>query len=235
VNSVIIQAHNLLKNAGFDYAVCGGYGLDMFAGRELRPHGDFDIVAYNEDKQRIVNFFIDNDWIVFGRFMEEGKRVTQFLFYKIEDITDSYWNDCKNMWVVKSECLSNVLEKINRLQEEVYTYKPRKWLVQNEIEFIEIEFDARKDNNFILQEDPIITRSMDKSILYRDGIPYLAPEIILYYKTDRFSNENPAVKQKTTTDFNAIMPLLSDDSRNWLLDAVTTAYPNGYEWLDGLM
>lgn len=47
MNNIIQQAHNLFKTAGFDYAICGGYGIDMFAGKELRTHGDFDIVVFN--------------------------------------------------------------------------------------------------------------------------------------------------------------------------------------------
>jgi len=227
MNKIILQAHDLFKNAGFDYAICGGFGLDMFANKELRPHGDFDIVVYREDKHRVLKFLADNDWIVFGRFMEEGRMATLLLFYKVENISDSYLDDCKNFWAVRAECLPNVLEKIDRSPGEVCTYKSRKWLVQDEIEFIEFEFDAKEGDDFVLQNSPKITRSLDNAILYRDGIAYLAPEIILFYKTDRFSNTHPNVKPKTDSDFAAIMPLLPDESKKWLFDAVKKAYPDG--------
>jgi len=237
MNNIIQQGHNFFKTAGFDYAVCGGFGFDMFAGKELRTHGDFDIVVYKEDKQQVVNFMVDNGWTVYGRFMEEGRLITLQLFYKIEDITDSYWNDCKNMWAVKDGCLPQVLRKVDRVQGDmgdVYTYQTRKWLVQDEIEFIEFEFDAKMNDDFVVQEKPLITRPLVQAILYRDDIPYLAPEIILFYKTDKFSSEHPNVRPKTESDFKAIMPLLSDESKAWLMNAIKTAYPDGHEWLDWL-
>ena len=232
---VINQVCNLFKAADFEYAICGGFALDMFVGKELRNHGDVDIVVYNEDKHRILKLLADGGWLAFGRFMEEGKPITQQLFYKINDITDNYWDSCKNMWVIRPKHLPNVLERIDRLQEEVYTYKPRKWLVQEEIEFIELEFDSRENGTFILQEAPKIIREMEKAILYRNNIPYLAPEIVLFYKTDRFSHEHPVIKVKTIGDFNTIMPLLSDESRKWLAEAVKTAYPDGYPWCEALL
>jgi len=233
MNNTIKEAHDLLKTAGFDYAVCGGYGLDMLAGKELRAHGDFDIMIFKEDKHHAVRFFMDRGWTVYGRFMEDGKPITQHLFYKINDITDSYWDDCKNMWVLMPGC-ATVLDKVDRLQGEVYTYKPRKWLVQD-LEFIELEFDAREGGDYVARDNPRITRPLEKAILYRDGIPYLAPEVILFYKSDKFSSEHPNVKPKTDGDFNTIMPMLSEESRQWLLNAIDTAYPGGYEWLEATL
>jgi len=231
--NAIIQAHDLFKTAGFDYAICGGFSLDMFAGKELRTHGDFDIVVFKEDKHRAVNFLMNSGWPAYGRFMEEGKPATQYLFYKIKDITDSLWDDCKNVWAIKPHCLPEMY-KLDRLQGEVYSYKPCEWRVQD-LEFIELEIDAREGNDFVLKENIRITRQLDKAILYRDGIPYLAPEIVLFYKSDLFSSTHPYVKPKTKHDFKAIMPLLSDERRKWLLDAIHAAYPDGYGWLDGLL
>jgi len=238
MNTLMHTANDLFKSAGFDYAVCGGFGFDMFAGKELRTHGDFDIVVFKEDKRRVVQFMIDNGWIVCGRFMEEGRVITNYLFYKIDDIADSYWDNCKNMWAVKAGCLPQVLHKLDRLQGargDVYTYQTRKWLVQDDIEFIELEIDSRDGDDFVVQESPRITRSMDKAMLSRDGVPYLAPEIILFYKSDRQSSEHPGIRPKTEADFKAIIPLLSEESKTWLTNALNIAYPDGYGWLSGLL
>ena len=235
MNKVILQANDLFKTAGFGYAICGGFGLEMFAGKELRSHGDFDITVFKEDKHRAAQFLMDKGWSIFGRFMEEGKQITQHLFYKIDNITDSYWDDCKNIWAIKPGCLPDVLYKLDRLQGEVYTYQSRKWLVQDNLEFIELELDTIDGSNYVAKENPQITRPLDNAILHCSGIPYLAPEIILFYKSDKYSSENPYAKPRTETDFKAIMPLLPTESRKWLLDAINTAYPDGYEWLEELL
>jgi len=235
MNDVILQANNLFKTAGFDYAICGGFAFDMFADKELRTHGDFDISVFKENKQAAVKFMQQNNWTVYGRFMEVGKPATQYLFYKIEDITHSFWDDCRNMWAIKPNCLPEMY-KFHRLQGEVevYSYKPCEWCVRN-LEFIELEIDAREGDDFVLQENPRVTLPLEKAILYRDGVPYLAPEMVLFYKSDKFSSEHPFVKPKTEADFKTIMPLLSSESKEWLINAINVAYPDGHGWLDGLL
>ncbi|MCL2619920.1 MAG: hypothetical protein FWD97_03160 [Defluviitaleaceae bacterium] len=234
MDKIILQTKELFKDAGFDYAICGGFALDMFAGKEIREHGDFDILVFGEDKHRAVQFLLDKGWLVFGRFVENGS-VWQYLFYKVNDITDGFWDNCKNFWAIKPDCLPKVLQKIDRLQGDVYTYQTRKWLVQDDIEFIELEFDTKEGENYVASENPRITRPMDKAILYHNGIPYLAPEIILFYKSDKYSSESAYAKPRTDADFKAVMPILSEESRKWLLDAIDTKYPDGCIWLDGLL
>ena len=234
MNKVIHTAHEFFKDAGFDYAICGGFALDMFVGQELRTHGDFDIMVFKEDKHLAVDFFMNKSWPVYGRFMEEGKIVTNFLFHKINNIKDEFWDECRNMWTIKPGSLPEMY-KHSRLQGEVYSYKPlTEWKVEN-LEFVELEFDAKDGGDYVAKENPKITRPLDKAILHREGIPYLAPEIVLFYKSDKFSSEHPNVKPKTESDFKTIMPLLPAESKKWLLEAIDTAYPDGYEWLDGLL
>ncbi|MFF4580101.1 nucleotidyltransferase domain-containing protein [Streptomyces sp. NPDC001373] len=50
-----------------------------------------------------------------------------------------------------------------------------------------------------------------------DGIPYLRPEIQLYYKAKR-----PRPKDKQ--DFDAALPLLGTERRAWLADAITHTF-----------
>jgi len=234
MNKIIQQAHEMFKTAGFDYAICGGFALDMFAGKKIREHGDFDILVFDEDKRKAAQFMLDNGWLLFGRFGEHGA-VWQYLFYKVEDIMDSFWDDCPNFWAIQPACLPQVLQKINRIQGEVYTYQVRKWLVENEIEFIEIGFDTREGKDYVARKDPRVALPMDKAILHLDGIPYLAPEVTLFYKSDKYSSESAYAKPRTIADFEAIMPLLSVEQKNWLTDAIKITYSDGYGWLDGIL
>ncbi|MCL2364674.1 MAG: nucleotidyltransferase family protein [Defluviitaleaceae bacterium] len=245
MHKAILQAHDLFKNLGIDYAICGGFGLEMFAGRELRTHGDFDIAVFKEDRQKAVQFLLDNGWPTYGRYEEPGT-IWQFLFYKINDITDPYWHDLPNTWSIQPGFVPEMF-KLDRLQRhlpanadpttntDVYSYKPTAdWLVED-LGFIELAFDTREGNEYVAQANPRIARAMDKAILYRDGIPYLAPEIILFYKSGKGSMQGAYAKPRTEIDFKAIMPLLCDESKTWLLEAINVTYPDGYEWLDGLI
>ena len=153
----------------------------------------------------------------------------------MNDISDSFWDDCPNFWAIRPDSLPQVLQRIDRIQGDVYTYQARKWLVANEIEFIEIGFDTREDGEYVARKDPRVALPMDKAILHLDGIAYLAPEITLFYKSSKASMESAYAKPRTIADFKAIMPLLSDEQKKWLMDSINMTYPDGYGWLDGLL
>ena len=233
MQNVIYEAHELFKNTGFDYAICGGFAFDMYTGRTLRTHGDFDITVFKEDKHQAVNLLMGMGWQVYGRFMETGKPATNVLFYKVEDIAHSYWDDCINFWAIKPNCFPEMY-KLPRLGGEVYSYKAGKFLVEN-LEFIELEVDTRENGEYVARDNPRIALPMEKAILYREGIPYLAPEVVLFYKSDRFSFETPSVRPKTLQDFETILPMLPAESKVWLQEAITKAYPDGCPWLEGII
>lgn len=233
MNKLIQQAHELFKNYDFDYCICGGFALDMFAGKELRAHGDFDVVVYKENKRDALRFLQENGWPIYGRFMNPNQPVTQYLFYLIEDPANSKWDECENVWAVKPGSFAEMYP-VERLNGAVYSYKINEPRLQS-FDFIEIAFDTREGNDFVLQDNPKITLPLSKAILHKGGVPYLAPEAVMFFKADEFSSKHPYLKPKTDADFKAIMPLLSGESRKWLLDAIDKAYPDGYGWLEGLI
>jgi len=232
MNKLILQANDLFKNCGFDYCVCGGFALDMFAGKQLRDHGDFDMCFFKEDRQKTLQFLMDKGWPIYGRFWEESKPITQYLFYQVGDATDPQWEEC-GFWAVKPGGWADMYP-IERAGNDVFSYYMHEPRLQTFV-FIELAFNGREGDTYILQDNPKITLPMKKAILYADGIPYLAPEIILFYKTDKFSATHPYLKPKMQADFKAVMPLLSEAQKQWLMKAIETAYPDGYEWLDGII
>ncbi len=56
-----------------------------------------------------------------------------------------------------------------------------------------------------------------------EGLPYLAPEIILLYKA-----KNP--RDKDEADLASVLPFLDERRRSWLRDAVEACHP-GHPWL----
>jgi hypothetical protein len=58
------------------------------------------------------------------------------------------------------------------------------------------------------------------------GIPYLAPEIVLLYKSR-------SLRPKDNTDFADVHPLLGTSRRQWLIDRILPRYPD-HPWLPTL-
>ena len=70
-------------------------------------------------------------------------------------------------------------------------------------------------------------RSLERAIRRSaDGIPYLAPEIQLLYKSK-------AIRSKDQTDFDAVIGYLDQDARAWLWKSIARLDPN-HAWLSKL-
>jgi len=229
MHKLTYAAHRLFKDSGFDYNICGGFALDMFAGREIRKHGDFDMSFFKEDKQRVIKFLLDNHWPVYAR-IELRK------FFLVTDPSDDRLKKLDNMWAVKPGSFANMIPVES--EEDAFTYKIIEPRLQG-FDFIEISFDARENGYFVIDiEDgkgTRVERALDKAILYKQGIPFMSPELILFLKSHPFNMEYEYLKPKTQNDFPAIMPMLSDEQRKWLMNALDKAWPDGYGWLDGLI
>ena len=231
MDKIILQAQELFKDCGFDYAICGGFALDMFAGKQIREHGDFDMCFFKNDRIKTMQFLKDRDWPIFGRFWLQNRPITQYLFYKVEDINDPEW-DKPDFWAVKPGGWAEMFP-IERAGNDVYSYYMHEPRLSSFV-FIELAFNDREGDDYILLDNPKITLPMSRAILYAEGIPYLAPEIILFFKTDEFSATHPYLKPKMETDFRVIMPLLSSEQKDWLFNAIKTAHGVETPWLDGL-
>ncbi len=77
---------------------------------------------------------------------------------------------------------------------------------------------------WVYRRSPDITRPLqDVGLVTPDGIPYLAPEVQLLYKS-------AAPRPKDEGDFELVLPRLCSDRRRWLANALSRAHP-GHPWL----
>ena len=74
------------------------------------------------------------------------------------------------------------------------------------------------------RREPLIIRSLDlMSLRSESGIPYLAPELVLLFKSRNTSDHERA---KDQTDFGNALPHLEPERRAWLHWALTATNPN---------
>ena len=65
MNHLLLECNDLLKNGGFDYAFCGGYAIELFLDKPIREHGDIDISAFWEERDKIILFMQSLGWRVY--------------------------------------------------------------------------------------------------------------------------------------------------------------------------
>ena len=227
MNKVITESCNLIKKSGLQYVVCGGFAVDLFLNRKIRPHTDFDITIFDEDenKQKILNFMLAEGWEIYNHIWD-GKGTDHLMPVKSAD--DEKALAAGMVWAVKPGCtLMTIGPKEG--EDGIFVYKMTSRDIEN-ADFIELCFDKKVGNDFVCNREGTITRPLDKAILHYDDIPYLSPEVTLYHKSAPIY----MTWLKTIFDFYHTAHLLDDESRDWLIKSLDATYPDGHEWVERL-
>jgi len=79
---------------------------------------------------------------------------------------------------------------------------------------------------FVFRRNRSITLPLDRAFLRSaDGLPFLAPEVVLLYKSNH--------AEEYGADFQAALPALGRLSRAWLKDSLVTLRSD-HPWLESL-
>jgi len=229
MNKLITEGNKLFKNCGFSYYVCGGFALELFAGKTLRKHSDLDISVFDENKKDVVTLLQNNDWNIYKRVFEPGSMGG---LTPIANANDSKLDEIRIIWAIKPG--THLAPKLREGETDFYDFEILA-AEQTDFNFIEIVLDHNDGSNFICGKEKNITRNLDKAILYKDDVPYMAPELVLFLKSPQVYFTHELHKDKTPDDFRIILPLLPAESKQWFITALDKTYPDGYDWLDGLL
>jgi hypothetical protein len=91
----------------------------------------------------------------------------------------------------------------------------------------EVLLNEHDGDRWVYRRNPAVSRALEDVTGRSEGIPYLAPEIVLLYKS-----KDPTPKDED--DFHAVRPRLSASARAWLRQALETAAPR-HPWLAALI
>ncbi|MDL4773862.1 nucleotidyltransferase domain-containing protein [Actinomadura xylanilytica] len=92
---------------------------------------------------------------------------------------------------------------------------------------IQVMFDESEHRTWISHRDDRIRRPIeDLGLVSPDGVPYLSPEVQLFYKAR-------APRPKDELDFAVTLPVLTGRQRRWLAAAIVATL-GGHPWLDRL-
>jgi len=227
-----------MKDCGFTYAFCGGYALELFLNKKLRPHSDIDTTVFEEDRIDSIKYVLNKGWNVYEHKSDwiDNKIANNYL-RRILNPFDEKNTELKYVWAIKPDCSFFKIEPKSG-GENIYNYEILNGEQLN-FDFFEIIFNKQKDGYFVFDsftaQGKNITRELDKAILYNDeGIPYLAPEVKLLIISHAAYLASDYHREKNRIDFDSTAPFLPDESRKWLINALETAYPNGHERLEQL-
>lgn len=213
MNDLINKCYDFLKDGGFPFAFCGGYAIELFLNRQVRCHGDIDISAFWEERDTIIKYMQSKNWTVYEAC---GGGVVHL----IDDI-DNQMRIKRNIFCVKAGCSFFRVEPIGdgMFKCEIDHVE------QTQLDYIEFLFNSCNEKGFIYARNYDIYIALDKAILKNDNISYLSPELVLLYKSTDITRDGYQL------DFDSTAPYLSEESKQWLVDALKIMYPNGHIWI----
>ena len=95
---------------------------------------------------------------------------------------------------------------------------------QTQLNFIEFLFNNKTDSEFLYARNHNVKRKLRDAFLSYQGMPYLAPEICLLYKST--DTEREGYQQ----DYQLASIRMSAEQLGWLNDAIDFLYPQGHKW-----
>lgn len=217
MNKLIIECFNYFKGSGFSFNICGGYALELFINDTIRKHSDLDICIFEEDKDDFIRYMHDKGWIIYEPLNDGLKRLISNPYeQKVEQIC---------VFCIKPNCS---FIKMHNTENEFYKMEILN-TEQLNFDFIEVIFNPKTKDKLLYAQNHEITRELGKAVLYnKNDIPYMSPEIVLFCKSIYITREG------YKKDFDMTVPLLSDESKTWLIYALEKSYPDGHEWLEAL-
>ena len=225
MNCLLDDLSNFLSDSGLNWFICGGVAIDLFVGKLTRKHKDLDVGLFWDQRKEIIEFMLARNWRVF----EPDKGKLYELFHsssdrKIED----------NLWCIKPDNPSYILQEIKNNRYKVVD----KSVHQEELDFIEYLFNSKKNGYFLYKRNHDIKREINKAILEIEGIKFLAPEIVLLYKSIFVKSNYNFTKEVINNyknDFKVVYSLMDIEQKRWLESALQKEYPEGHLWLDGIV
>ena len=181
----LFRAAKIMHGFRGHWGIAGGWAIDLFVGRQMRPHADVDVAILRDDQARLRERLPDTrvDKVVDGQLVPWG------------------WG-----------------ERLELPIHEVHVTWPDGF----HLEFLLNEWDGASEE-WMFRRDPRIRRAVDTVFAMGRGLPRLAPEVVLLYKS---KGSGP----KDDADFAAAVELMTPEQREWLRDALAATRAE-HPWL----
>ena len=209
MNELLRSLRALLEDSAIRWAICGGFALDLFLGQETRAHGDLDIAVPEGERGRIEPFMRARGWRVY-EFRGQGR------LRPLDAHATSETG--RNLMCVQEGCELVTFWPCDEPGMVLHEWHATGIRTLNYMEFL---FHEERDGAYLFEDG--LYRSADKAYLCRDGVPYLAPELVLRYKASQPERE---VNQR---DYETVFSRMNRERQAWLLQALPPEHP----WLGG--
>lgn len=201
-----------------DWLLCGGWAVDAWLGRVTRSHVDLDIMVF-DDQQALAYQQLSECDMVAHDAVEPGP-------------TTNLWTGWKLAMPAHVHARPPEADSPNGLLR--WVTPPYKELPDDRN--LELIINERAAGRWLLDAESGISLPWTECVANSAwGIPIAVPEVLLFYKaTAYWGAKREKARPHDKVDFEALAPLLADERRRWLADAIGTMVPD-HPWLPQLI
>ena len=214
----VARVAELMSKFGHPWALAGGWAVDAWLGRLTREHGDVDLAVF--DQQPLFELLAG--WQLIAH--EETKA-----------------NEGADLWdgrplVLPAHIHGRPPERRGPLPERFDPSGMR--IVSTKDGFgLDIQLAERSrtgrmaGQHWVLNAEPRVSMRLADCIRQSSwGLPMVAPEVILFFKATLYVGTKNHLRPRDEADFAALLPLLTDEQRVWLREAVACVYDGEHPW-----
>lgn len=183
-----VEIWQRLAGVPVNWAIAGGWALDLFQGAQTRDHSDVEIEIPRREWPLVLSALGD------CRIFSAVDGVVTALSSPLDVPAQ-----VRQLWIADASLDA--------------------W----RLDVMLAEGDAQE---WVFKRDPSIRAPRTSVTLYRNRIPYLAPEVVLLFKAK-------ATREKDLLDFERCLPRLDASRREWLRAMIRHVHP-GHPWLQAL-
>lgn len=180
--------------------------------RKIFEHSDIDICVFEKDREKILRYMLQNNWNVY-EFRGQGK---------VRPLNAASLSETgRNFMCTNGEC---DIVNFYPCEEENFLYHEFIHTGIKEFNYVEFLFNITDEDYFVFDKNQGIKRELSKAILLNSGIPYLAPEIVLLYKSSWSENV------EYQYDFEQTYWQMNDEQKMWFSQNLDVLYSKGHRW-----
>jgi hypothetical protein len=177
------------------WALCGGWAVDAWLGRQTRHHDDVDIVVFEDDQFALFQHL--DGWQLIAHDPD------------VPDDTAEPWDGRRQLRLPAHVHArrSGLTPLGDRLQPAAQDFG------------LDIQLAAREGSEWLMTREPEVSLGLKAAINTTGwGIPAAVPQVLMLYKALE-------VRPRDEIDFQALLPLVEPAPRAWLRDAIARLYP----------
>ncbi len=189
------------------WALCGGWAIDAWLGRQTRDHADVDISVFADDQRVLFDHLAG--W--------------QLVAHDLHD-THQPWDgrrlDLPNHIQARLDAGERLADRVDAAPQQRFS--------------LDIQLNERSDADWILSRQPRISLPLRKGVQQSPwGLPTVVPEVLLFFKATAYAGTPNYMRPRDRQDFLALKPRLSKEQRNWLREAISVVDAE-HPWLSQL-